>query len=77
MGNLRYTGRYNARCPSCHHVTSYRSEQQSTKWTNLVDCGGGLHHVDDIVYELFVALEHLADKELTSIFQARGKVLKI
>ena len=52
--------------------TSYRSEQQSTKWTNLVD-RGGIYHVDDIVYELFVALEHLADKELTSIFQASGK----
>ena len=53
--------------------TSYRSEQQSTKWTNLVDHGGLYYHVDDIVYELFVALEHLADKELTSIFQARSK----
>ena len=49
-----------------------RSEQQSTKWTDIVDLGG-LYHIDDIVYELFVALEHLVDKELTSIFRARGK----
>ena len=54
------------------YTSDSRSEQQSTKWTNIVD-HGGLYHIDDIVYELFVALEYLVDKELTSIFQARGK----
>ena len=57
------------------NTSDSRSEQQSTKWTNIVD-HGGLYHIDDIVYELFVALEHLVDKELTSIFQARGKCIE-
>ena len=45
---------------------------QSSKWTRLTD-RGGLYHVEDVVFELFVVLEHITDKELTSIFKTKGK----
>ena len=48
------------------------SHTQSSEWTRLTN-RGGLYHVEDIVFELFVALEHVADEELTSIFKAKGK----
>ena len=34
---------------------------------------GGFYHVEDVVFELFVVLEYITDKELTSIFKAKGK----
>ena len=33
----------------------------------------GLYHVEDIVYHLFVALELITDKELTTIFSQKGR----
>ena len=44
---------------------------QSNQWTRMTN-RGGLYHVEDVVFELFVALEYVADKELTSIFMAKG-----
>ena len=51
------------------------SHQKSTEWTRLTDCGGP-YHVEDIVYNLFVAIECLEDKELPAIFKAKGKGLE-
>lgn len=39
------------------------SEHRSSDWTRLTD-HGGLYHVEDIVYDLFVSIELLANKEL-------------
>ena len=50
------------------------SGQKLREWTRLTDCGG-LYHVEDIVYNLFVAIE-LIDKELSTIFQEKGKGLE-
>ena len=48
------------------------SNHSSNEWTNLVD-RGGLYRVADLVYYLFAALELLIDKELTAVFQSKGK----
>ena len=48
------------------------TNHRSSKWTKLVD-RGGLYHVEDIVYYLFVALEIITDKELTTIFSQKGR----
>ena len=39
------------------------TQHQFLNWTRLTD-RGGLYHVEDVVFKLFVALEHVADKEL-------------
>ena len=51
---------------------SETSEHQSRKWTVLAD-RGGLYHVKDVVYYLFAALELVADKELSTIFERKGE----
>jgi hypothetical protein len=51
------------------------SEHKSSEWARLTD-RGGLYHVEDIVYDLFVAIELLANKELSAIFEAKGKGLE-
>ena len=51
------------------------SEHRSSEWTGLTD-RGGLYHVEDTVYDLFVAIEHIANKELSAIFEAKGKGLE-
>ena len=51
------------------------SGSHSNSWTTLTN-RGGLYHVEDIVFELFVVLEHVAKKELTSIFNTKGKGLE-
>ena len=51
------------------------SNQRSSEWTRHTD-RGGLYHVDVIVYELFVAIELLVDKELSAIFESKGKGLE-
>ena len=51
------------------------SHQRSTEWTRLTD-RGGLYHVEDIVYNLFVAIECLEDKELPAIFKEKGKKIE-
>jgi hypothetical protein len=43
-----------------------------SKWTEIVD-RGGLLHVSNTVYDLFMFLEYTVDEELTSIFKAKGK----
>ena len=48
------------------------SEHQSREWTVLAD-RGGLYHVEDVVYYLFAALELVADKELSTIFERKGE----
>ena len=53
----------------------FASEHRSSEWTRLTD-RGGLYHVEDIVYDLFVAIELLANKELSTIFEAKGKGLE-
>ena len=52
------------------------SVSQSSEWTRLTDCGG-LYHVEDVAFELFVVLEHVADKELPFIFKGKGKGLEM
>ena len=49
--------------------------QRSSEWTRLTD-RGGLYHVEDTVYNLFVAIELIVDKELSAIFQEKGKGLE-
>ena len=55
---------------SSHKVTS--SNHQASEWTSLID-RGGLYYVEDIVYYLFIALDLIIDKELTTIFEKKGK----
>ena len=43
-----------------------------SKWTEIVD-RGGLLHVSNTVYDLFMFLDFTVDEELTSIFKAKGK----
>ena len=52
------------------------SVSQLSEWTRLTD-RGGLYHVEDVVFELFVALEHVADKELPFSFKGKGKGLEM
>ena len=54
---------------STRNTSSY---SQSSKWSRLADCGE-LYHVEDVVFELFITLEHITDEELTTIFTAKGK----
>ena len=58
---------------SSHKVTS--SNHQASEWTSLID-GGGLYYVEDIVYYLFIALDLIIDKELTTIFEKKERALK-
>ena len=53
-------------------LSEQSSQSQSTQWTRLIN-RGGLYLVNDAVYNLFVAIEHIADEQLTSIFNQRGK----
>ena len=48
------------------------SEHPSTEWTKLID-QGGLYHIDDLVYDLFVGIERLANDKLSAIFNSKGK----
>ncbi len=41
-------------------------EEFSSKWTNLVDCGG-LFHVTNVVYNLFVSIDKIVNEKLDSI----------
>ena len=59
-----------------HSTRETASVSQSSEWTRLTDCGGH-YHVEDVVFELFVALEHVADKELNFIFKGKGKGLEM
>ena len=56
-------------------TTMSRSEQRSSEWTKLID-RGGLYHVEDIVYDLFVTIELLVDQKLSSILKGSGKGLE-
>ena len=47
-------------------------QHPSCKWINLVD-RGGLCHVQDIVYDLFIVIEHFVDKKLSQILKNGGK----
>ena len=51
---------------------SETSEHQSKEWTVLAD-RGSLYHVEDVVYYLFAAVELVADKELSTIFERKGE----
>ncbi len=47
-------------------------KHSSCKWINLVD-RGGLYHVQNIVYDLFVTIEYVVDEKLSSIIDQRGR----
>lgn len=48
------------------------ADVRCNEWTKIVD-RGGLLHVNNAVYDLFVLLEMSVDEELTSIFKSKGK----
>lgn len=55
--------------------TTQNHEKQphpSCKWINSID-RGGLYHVQDIVYDLFITIECFVDKKLSEIFKDVGK----
>ena len=52
--------------------TGIASEHRSSDWTKLTD-RGGLYHVEDMDTKLF---ELIVDKELSAIFEAKGKELE-
>lgn len=54
------------------HTRHKITEHHSANWTCLV-VRGGLYHVEDIIYYLFVALELIAYKELSTILGRKGK----
>ena len=47
-------------------------QQPSSEWIKLVD-RGGLYHVQDIVYDLFVTIEYFVDNRLSEILKQKGK----
>ena len=49
-----------------------QNEHPSSEWTKIID-RGGLYHVEDVVYDLFVAIEYLVDEKLSEIFTQSGK----
>ena len=51
------------------------SDHRSSEWTQRTD-RGSLYHVRDSVFNLFVAIELLVDKELSAIFNTKGKGLE-
>ena len=48
------------------------SASSDSTWTTIVD-RGGLFHVTNTVYDLFLYLEMTVNDELTSIFKAKGR----
>ena len=56
------------------HTHRSLTAHPSGSWMHLVD-GGGLYHVEDMVYNLFLVLELLADQELNQLLQ-KGKGLQ-
>ena len=61
-----------ASMPSISSSNCQASASNSQTWISLVD-RGGLYHITDTVFNLFVAIELKADAELSSIFQSCGK----
>lgn len=49
--------------------------EDTTTWISLVN-RGGLFHISDSVFDLFVAIEMKVDEKLSAIFQAHGKGIK-
>ncbi len=47
-------------------------QHPSSKWINLVD-RGGLYHIQDIVFDLFVTIECFVDDKLSEILKHRGR----
>ena len=56
------------------HTRRSLTTHPSGSWTHLVD-RGGLYHIEDMVYYLFLVLELLADQELNQLLQ-KGKGLE-
>ena len=54
------------------HTRSKSSDQRSSDWTHLID-RGGLYHIEDLVYSLFLAIELISHNELSTILGKRGK----
>ncbi len=50
-------------------------KDESCKWINLVD-RGGLHHVTNVVYDLFIAIETVVNEKLDTILSESGKGLE-
>jgi hypothetical protein len=51
-----------------------QTHSSSTKWIDMIN-RGGLYHVDDAVYNFFVAMEYLVDEKLSKIFEQSGKAI--
>ena len=52
------------------------SDHRSSEWTQHTDCGD-LYHVAESVFDLFVAIQLLVDKEVSAIFNTKGKGLEV
>ena len=51
------------------------AEHHSRNYTILAD-RGGLYHVEELVYYLFVLIELIVGKELSAIFKEKGRGLE-
>ena len=56
--------------------TDGSEEHTSSKWTKLID-RGGLHYVEDTVYDLFVTIECIVDEKLSHILNQGGKSIEV
>ncbi len=50
-------------------------QHPSCKWINLVD-RGGLYHVQDIIYDIFITIKHFVDNKLSKILKNRGESIE-
>ena len=54
---------------SCQHY------DRSCEYVNSID-RGGLYHIQDPVYEMFVAIELIVNEKLSALFSSKGKNIK-
>ena len=54
---------------SCQHY------DRSREYVNSID-RGGLYHIQDPVYEMFVSIELIVNEKLSALFSSKGKNIK-
>ena len=55
-----------------HTSESCGNQYQSKTWISLAD-HGGLYHVSNTVFDLFIVIEMKTNEELSTVFQHRGR----